>query len=138
MERVEPALKVDEYKIFVHSKEFFFESISELEELLLIDEIVTIPTKLEIENKSKEYFHFNKTLYLKQLKNDLPIENIFYWIYQRLEKRDELNYQNYCEALSLLDEVRLRYSKNRDRVDFDEFLLDIPIVKAEKIKTTER
>ena len=134
MDKIEPKLRVDEYKTLIHSKEFFFETVSELEELLLIEDTVSVPTKQDVDNQKQSYFHFNKNLYMKQLKSDLPINNIFYWIYEILEEKDELNYQNYCEALSLLDEVQLRYSDERDKIDFNEFFLDIPIVKAEKIK----
>ena len=138
MNSLEPKVIADEYKILVHSKEFFFETINELEELLLIDETITVPVSSDINQDKKTYFHFNKNIYMKRLKDDLPIDNIFYWIYKILDEKDELSYQNYCEALSLLDEVNLRYSKDRGRIDFDEFYLDIPIVIAENIKNMER
>lgn len=124
-----------EYKMLIHSKEFFFETINELEELLLIDETVIVPINLN-QNK-KSYFHFNKNFYMKQLKNNLPIDNIFSWIYEILKEKNELTYQNYCEALSLLDEVNLSYSKDRDKIDFDKFYLNIPIVIAKNIKNME-
>lgn len=136
IDNLEPNTVAEEYKIIIHSKEFFFETINELEELLLIDETITVPIGSEIDKEL--YFHFNKNLYLKRLKNDLPIDNIFYWIYKTLEEKNELNYQNYCEALSLLDEVKLKYSTDRSKIDFDEFYLDIPIVTAKNIKNMER
>jgi len=135
IKNIEPKVITDEYKTLIHSKEFFFETINELEELLLIEETITIPKTLNQDKKS--YFHFNKNLYMKRLKKDLPIDNMFYWIYEILEEKNELNYQNYCEALSLLDEVNLKYSTGRSKIDFDEFYLDIPIVIAKNIKNTE-
>jgi len=138
MNKLEPKIITDEYKMLIHSKEFFFETINELEELLLVDETITIPISPNIDKDKKSYFHFNKNLYMKQLKNDLPIDNIFYWIYEILEEKNELNYQNYCEALTLLDAVNLKYSRDRSRIDFDEFYLDIPIVIAKNIKNMER
>jgi hypothetical protein len=138
IDKLEPKVITDEYKMLIHSKEFFFETINELEELLLIDETITVPISSNKDKDKKSYFHFNKNLYMKQLKNDLPIDNIFYWIYEILEENNELNYQNYCEALTLLDAVNLKYSRDRSRIDFDEFYLDIPIVIAKNIKNMER
>jgi len=138
VDKLEPKVITDEYKMLIHSKEFFFETINELEELLLIDETITVPISSDINKDKKSYFHFNKIFYMKRLKNDLPIDNIFYWIYKILEEENELNYQNYCEALTLLDEVNLKYSTDRSRIDFDEFYLDIPIVIAKNIKNMER
>ncbi len=134
MDRIEPKAIANKYKTLIHSKEFFFETINELDELLLIDEIISIPTHTDVLEIKKSYFHFNKNYYLNQLENDLPIDNIFSWIYKKLKKNRDLNYQNYCKALSLLDNVNLKYSKNRDKIDFDGFYLSIPIVIAKNIK----
>lgn len=118
--------------IKVHSKEFFFEAIDELELLLEEDVFVSIPTQkelLELQNNN-DYFHFDRNKYISDIKNDFPIKNIFKWLYKEMKTNNELSYENYCIALSLLDELHIAYTKDREILTFETCKLNIPVAEA--------
>lgn len=123
------------FPIKVHSKEFFFETIEELEILLEGDTTVDIPTKDELHSMrmNSNYFHFDKSIYIDKLGKSLPVKNIFHWIHKEMKANDELSYENYCIALSLLDELHITYSKAREILIFDTCKLNIPVAEATNI-----
>jgi len=121
--------------IKVHSKEFFFESIDDFEVLIQEDEIVTIPSEHEIQKirETLSYYHFDRNKYMNKIENILPIDNIFKWIYIEMKEYKELSYENYCIALSLLDELEITYTENREIITFDICNLNIPIANVKNI-----
>ena len=122
--------------IKVHSKEFFFETIEELELLLEEDIDIVTPSTEDISNNTNtsNYFHLDKTMYLTALEKALPIENIFKWIYDEMAKHNQLSYENYCITLSLLDRIDVSYSKSdRDMLMFETCELSVPIAKSTTI-----
>lgn len=130
-----PAGICNRFQIKVHSKEFFFETIDDLEILLEEEKVILIPSENEIQ-KIKEtlnYYHFDRNKYIKRIESLLPIDNIFKWIYIEMKEHKELSYKNYCVALSLLDELQVTYTKNREVITFDVCDLSIPIANVKNI-----
>ena len=82
---------------------------------------------------NSHYFHFDKSVYIDKLESSLPVKNIFHWIHQETKANDELSYENYCTALSLLDELHITYSKSREILIFDTCKLNIPVAEATNI-----
>lgn len=119
----------------VHSKEFFFEAIEAIEAIYSSDASAYIPkVALQASEESPVYFHFNKEVYLKRLGEDIPIDNFFDWLYRFMEERDELTYSNYCTALSLIDNTRIKFGVERGLLDFISFNLNIPISSTKEDK----
>jgi hypothetical protein len=87
--------------------------------------------------KPHKYFHFNQSKYLKHIEENLPVDHIYQWIYEELDKKGELTYENYCYMLSLLDQLSVHYSDNRDRLKFESFYANVPIAVADSILTQE-
>lgn len=112
----------------VHSKEFFFEALDIFETIFHSTKTVHIPKEALHASKERSlYFHFNKEAYLERLKDDIPIDNFFLWLYRLMKERGELTYPNYCTALSLTDDAKIKFGKERGSLDFNTFILDVPI-----------
>ena len=132
---LEPKGICNKLPIKVHAKEFFFEAIDELEVLLEEEEDVYIPTEEDLRGvrKLSTYYHFNRDKYIKAIEKEIPINNIFKWLYIEMIENDELTYENYCIALSLFDELRIAYTSEREIITFDSCKLNIPIANAIKL-----
>ncbi len=127
----------DKYTSGVHSAEFFFDAIELLESILEENVEVLVPTAEELRASfdPSTYHHFDSALYLTRLREDMPVMNIFKWLYLEMQKKDELSYTNYCVALSLLDSLSLSSTKQREIIRFDTCSLDIPISEVKNIIT---
>ena len=135
-DRLSPKGICNRYQISIHPKEFFFDAIEEIEALFEENETVIIPTIEEREEVAEShYFHLYKPEYTQKLKEHFPVDNIFRWLYDELDQRDSLTYENYCSALSLFDELQIIYSKEREVLNFDTCKLSIPIALAKKFTT---
>lgn len=124
------------YNTRVHSEEFYLEAVDIFDEMIKSDEVIDMPTDTEIKQafKGKSYFLFDKFYFMDIAREALPINNVFKWLYEEMRKKGELNYENYCDALVLLDEMNVKYSYHRDILDFDTFNLSIPIAKVDELR----
>ncbi len=135
-EQIPPSRLLPIYEQTIHSKEFFFEAIEVFDDILAANETVQISnTAIHARKDAEPYFHFDKQAYLEKLWEDMPIDNFFEWLYHFMKERGELSYPNYCKALSVIDNAKIKFGTKRDMLDFDTFNLDIPISSATKENT---
>lgn len=124
------------YNTRVHAEEFYLEAVDIFDEMIKSDEVIDMPTDSELKEvfKDKIYFLFNKPYFMEKAKDALPIDNVFKWIYDEMKIKDELNYENYCDALVLLDEMKVSFSAQRDALDFGTFDLSIPVARVDELR----